>query len=160
MDGSSLHVVWSNWNGTNARIVYIRSTDGGATWSTPVNISGSSGDQLFPWVAAANGKVYATWFNRAPGGGNTYSISGVASTDGGGSWSAPVTVSTATSDVSQGNRFGFPTCAASFVGDYSGITVDNAGVAHSLWTDVRVERSTNTDPGGTSQDPFTATLSS
>ncbi len=160
MDGRTLHVVWSNWNGTNASILYIRSTDGGATWSSPVNISGSTGDQLFPWVAAANGKVYATWFDRAAGGADTYSISGVASTDGGGSWSAPVMVSTAVSDVSQGNRFGFPTCAASFVGDYSGITVDNTGVAHSLWTDVRVEPSTSTDPGGTSQDPFTATLSS
>jgi len=60
MDGSSLHIVWSNWTGTNARIVYIRLTDGGATWSTPVTISGSTGDHLFPWVAAANGKVYAT----------------------------------------------------------------------------------------------------
>ena len=160
MDGRSLHVVWSDWNGANARVLYIRSTDGGATWSGPVTISGSTGDQLFPWVAAANGKVYATWFDRAPGGGDTYSISGVASTDGGASWSAPVTVSTAVSDVSQGNRFGFPTCAASFAGDYSGITVDSTGVAHSLWTDVRVEPSTSSDPGGTSQDPFTATLSS
>jgi len=160
MDGSTLHVAWSNWNGTNASIAYIRSTDGGKAWSAPVTISGSTGDQLFPWVAAHGGKVYATWFDRAPGGGNTYAISGAASTNGGASWSAPVTVSTATSDVSAGNRFGFPTCAASFVGDYSGITVDSNGVAHSLWTDVRVEPSTATDPGGTSQDPFTATLSS
>ncbi len=160
MDGSTLHVVWSNWTGANARIVYIRSIDGGATWSAPVTISGSAGDQLFPWVAAQGGKVYATWFNRPPAGADTYSIAGVASTDGGVSWSSPVTVSTAVSDVSQGNRFGFPTCAASFVGDYSGITIDNTGVAHSLWTDVRVEPSTSTDPGGTSQDPFTATLSS
>jgi hypothetical protein len=71
-----------------------------------------------------------------------------------------VAVSTAISNVSAGNRFGFPTCAASFAGDYSGITVDSNGVAHSLWTDVRIEPSTVTDPGGTSQDPFTATLSS
>jgi hypothetical protein len=160
MDGSTLHVVWSNWNGANASIAYIRSSDGGATWSEPVTISGSTGDQLFPWVAAHGAKVYATWFNRAPGGGNTYAISGAASTNGGASWSAPVAVSTAISNVSAGNRFGFPTCAASFAGDYSGITVDSNGVAHSLWTDVRVEPSTVADPGGTSQDPFTATLSS
>jgi hypothetical protein len=159
MDGSTLHVVWSNWNGSNASIAYIRSSDGGETWSGPVTISGSTGDQLFPWVAAHGGKVYATWFNRAPGGGNTYAISGAASTNDGASWSAPVTVSTAISDVSAGNRFGYPACPASFVGDYSGITVDSTGVAHSLWTDVRVEPSTPTDPGGTSQDPFTATLS-
>ena len=160
MDGNTLHVVWSNWNGTMASVLYIRSTDAGETWGGPVTISGSTGDQFFPWVAAHGGRVYATWFNRAPGGGNTYVISGAASTNGGASWSAPVTVSSAPSDVNAGNRFGYPVCPASFVGDYSGITVDSNGVAHSLWTDVRVEPSTATDPGGTSQDPFTATLSS
>src|SRR5260370_23443101 len=102
MDRRTFHVVWSNWNGTNASILYIRSTDGGATWSSPVNISGSTGDQLFPWVAAANGKVYATWFNRAPRGADTYGISGVASTGGGGSSSAPRAVATALSDASAG----------------------------------------------------------
>ena len=138
-----------------------RSTDGGKSWTTSYvfKTSAADGAKLFndkEWIGAD----YATWFDRAPGGGDTHSISGVASTDGGTSWSAPVAVSTAPSDAMQGSRFGFPTCAASFVGDYSGITVDSAGVAHSLWTDIRVEPSTGSDPGGTSQDPFTATLSS
>ena len=160
IDGSSLHIVWSNWTGTNAVVLYIRSTDGGATWSAPVTISGTSGNQFFPWVGSGGGKVYATWFNQPPGGADTYSISGAASTDGGASWSAPVAVSNAVSDASQGNRFGYPTCSASFIGDYSGIAVDTAGTAHSLWTDIRPEASTSSDPGGTSQDPFTATISS
>jgi len=154
VDGSTLHVVWSNWNGSNARVAYVRSTDGGATWTSPVTIGGSTGDQFFPWIAARNGVVYASWFNRANG--DTYSIAGAASTDGGAAWSAPVTLSRVTSNVQAGNEFSFPNCAFNFIGDYSGITVDSNGVGHSLWTDIRANRF---DPRGQAdQDAFTATL--
>jgi hypothetical protein len=155
LDGSTLHVVWSNWNGANADVVYMRSANGGASWSSPVTIGGGAGDQFFPWIAARNGVAYASWFNRASG--DTYSIAGAASTNGGTSWSSPVTLSTATSDVQAGNEFGFPNCAFSFIGDYSGITVDSSGVGHSLWTDIRVDQFD--PPGNADQDPFTATLS-
>lgn len=155
LDGSTLHVVWSNWNGTDADVVYMRSVNGGASWSSPVTIGGGAGDQFFPWIAARNGVAYASWMNRASG--DTYTIAGVASTNGGASWSSPVTLSTATSDVQAGNAFGFPNCAFSFIGDYSGITVDSSGVGHSLWTDIRVDQFD--PPSNADQDPFTATLS-
>jgi Neuraminidase (sialidase) len=154
LDGSTLHVVWSNWNGTDAHVVYMRSTNGGATWSSPVTIGGSSGDQFFPWIAARHGTVYASWFNRASG--DTYTIAGAASTNGGASWTSPVTLSTATSKVRAGNEFSYPDCAFNFIGDYSGITVDSAGVGHSLWTDIRADQFD--PPGNADQDPFTATL--
>jgi hypothetical protein len=154
LDGSTLHVVWSNWNGSDADVVYMRSTNGGATWSAPVTIGGGPGDQFFPWIAARNGTVYASWFNRASG--DTYSIAGAASTDGGATWSAPATLSTATSDVQAGNEFSFPNCAPNFIGDYSGITVDANGLGHSLWTDIRPDQFD--PPGNADQDPFTATL--
>ncbi|HEY8738833.1 MAG TPA: sialidase family protein [Candidatus Dormibacteraeota bacterium] len=155
---SALHVVWSNWNGTDADVVYIGSTDGGATWSPRVTIAGGAGDQFFPWVAASGGKVYASWFNRPSGGGDTYSIAGAASSSGGGSWTLPVTLSTAVSNVKSGNQFQFPSCLYSFIGDYNAITVDSSGVAHALWTDIRDD---HFDPpsGGADQDPYTATLS-
>jgi hypothetical protein len=155
LDGSTLHVVWSNWNGTDADVVYMRSTNGGGSWSSPVTIGGGAGDQFFPWITARNGVAYASWMNRASG--DTYTIAAVASTNGGASWSSPVTVSTATSDVQAGNEFGFPNCAFSFIGDYTGITVDASGVGHSLWTDIRVDQFD--PPGNADQDPFTATLS-
>jgi len=154
VDGSTLHVVWSNWNGTDADVVYLRSTDGGATWSGPVTIGGGPGDQFFPWITARNGVVYASWFNRASG--DTYTIAGAASTNGGASWSAPVTLSTATSNVQAGNEFSFPNCAFNFIGDYNGITVDASGVGHALWTDIRPDQFD--PPGNADQDPFTATL--
>jgi hypothetical protein len=154
LDGSTLHVVWSNWNGSNADVVYMRSTNGGATWSRPANIGGSVGDQFFPWIAARNGTVYASWFNRASG--DTYTIAGAASSNGGATWSAPVTVSTAASHVRAGNQFSFPDCAFNFIGDYSGITVDSNGAGHSLWTDIRADQFD--PPGDADQDAFTAAL--
>jgi len=156
LDGSTLHVAWSNWNGTDADVVYMRSTNGGASWSSPVTIGGGPGDQFFPWIAASNGVAYASWMNRASGGDDTYTIAGVASTNGGASWSAPVTLSTEASNVPAGNEFGFPNCGFSFIGDYTGITVDSSGVGHSLWTDIRVDKFD--PPGNADQDPFTATL--
>lgn len=154
LDGSTLHVVWSNWNGTDADVVYMRSTNGGATWSAPVTIGGGTGDQFFPAIAARNGTIYASWFNR--GSGDTYTIAGAASANGGATWSAPATVSTATSDVQAGNEFSFPNCAANFIGDYSGVTVDSNGVGHSLWTDIRTDQFD--PPNNADQDPFTATI--
>jgi hypothetical protein len=157
LDGSTLHMVWSNWNGTNADVVYMHSTDGGAAWTNPVTIGGGPGDQFFPWVAARGGTVYASWLNRA-GSGDTYSIAGAAATDGGARWTSPATLSTALSDITAGNQFSFPSCQPNFIGDYSGMTVDSKGVGHSLWTDVRVDA---LDPasGGADQDPYTATIS-
>jgi BNR repeat protein len=156
IDGSALHIVWSNWNGTDADVVHMRSTDGGASWAGPVTIGGGRGDQFLPWVAARNGTVFASWSDRA-GTGDTYTIAGAASTDGGATWTAPVTISTATSDVMAGNRFSFPACAPNFIGDYSGITVDARGVGHSLWTDIRSD-AFDSPTGGADQDAFTGTL--
>jgi hypothetical protein len=153
LGGRTLHVVWSDWNGTNADILYTRSTDGGASWSAPAIIGSGSGDQFFPWVAASGGTVYTSWLSRSSG--DTYTAAGVASTSNGARWSAPVTLSTASSDAMAGNFFGFPNCAASFIGDYSGLTVDAHGVGHALWTDIRANPF---NPGGANQDPFTATL--
>jgi BNR/Asp-box repeat protein len=158
LDGTTatLHVVWSNWNGSNADVVYMRSIDGGADWSKPVTIGGGAGDQFFPWIAAGNGKVFATWFNRA-GTDDTYTIAGVSSSDAGATWTSPVTVSTATSNVMAGNQFQFPSCLFSFIGDYNAVTVDSSGVGHALWTDIRSNHFDGS--GGADQDAFTATLS-
>lgn len=46
---------------------YSRSTDRGATWSAPVNLSKNPGDCSNPAVATARGKVYVAWTDSTPG---------------------------------------------------------------------------------------------
>jgi hypothetical protein len=156
IDGSTLHVVWSNWNGSNADVVYIRSTNSGASWSAPVTVAGGAGDQFFPWVAANSGKAYVSWLNRASSV-DIYTATAIGSTNSGGSWSSPVTISSGYSIVANGNLFGFPNCAPDFIGDYTGIAVGSDGVAHPVWTDIRVGNDPTTTTG-TDQDPYTAPL--
>jgi hypothetical protein len=98
----------------------------------------------------------ASWFYRA-GSGDVYVADGAASTDGGAHWSAPFAISKVNSDATAGNFFGFPNCAASFVGDYSGIAIGSNGVGRSLWTDIRHD-SVPGDVSSNNQDPYTATL--
>jgi hypothetical protein len=128
MSGSTLHVAWAKSAGAHTVLAYIRSTNGGATWSSPKVIGGLAGDQFFPWIAAQGAKVEASWFYRS-GEGNVYVADGAAFSNGGASWSAPFGISTANSDANAGNFFGFPNCAASFVGDYSGITIGSTASA-------------------------------
>src|SRR5262249_37129037 len=133
--GSTRRGVGPNWTGPAADVVSMPSANGGTPWSPPTAIGGGPGDQFSPWIAARHGTVYASWFNRASG--DTYTIAGAASTTGGATWSAPATLSTATSNVQAGNEFSFPHCAPNFIGDYNGITVDANGSGHALWTDIR-----------------------
>jgi len=106
IDGSTLHVVWSNWNGTDADVVYLRSANGGATWSANVNVSGTV---TFPQVVqfsdlaiAKDGTVYVTWMKCTANGGagdcgGTVSTMYISkSIDGGNTWSAATTIHTIT----------------------------------------------------------------
>ncbi|HEU5422825.1 MAG TPA: sialidase family protein [Nitrolancea sp.] len=153
LDGNTLHVVWANWNGSDADVVYTQKTLGGA-WSAPVTLGTVAGDQFFPWVGAMNGKVYVSWMNSA-GANDTYTEQATGSADGGLTWTAPVTVSSASSTVTNGNEFGFPDCGPVFIGDYTGIAVDANGAAHPMWTDIRIG---NDGRRTADQDPYTAVL--
>jgi hypothetical protein len=153
VDGSNQHVTWSNWNGSNADVVIMNSSDNGATWTAPETLAGGAGNQFFPWVSAAGSKAAVSWFDDSPGG-NTYFDGATMSLDAGSSWATPTMLSTEVSDVAAGNQFGFPNCAPSFIGDYNAVALDSTGTAHALWTDIRDATSTL----ATNQDPYTATL--
>src|SRR6185436_10374593 len=113
----TVHVVWESLtcgtNCTDERMWYTRSTNGGTTWSTPVqvhdhNLSGFSGtnpqvaDQrgVAPFGAvdvhnsggACDGTLYATYGDYTSGGVNETDIWVTRSTNGGTTWSTPVKV--------------------------------------------------------------------
>lgn len=83
----AINVVWvDNTPGPQA-IFFSRSADGGATFSTPVNLSNGPADSTSPQIALdANGNINVVWEND----GITFGIFYTQSVNGGASFSTPV----------------------------------------------------------------------
>jgi len=132
------------------QIAYVRSTDGGATWSAQALLASSAtGHQFFPWLTASNGRISAIWYDsagdpdysatRAPcntAAGKTTACLNVLyteSTDGGMTWSSPVQVADTPTNP---NYEQFGGRLVPFFGDY--ITVAAQGdTIGAVWTDQR-----------------------
>jgi hypothetical protein len=84
----SIYLTWTRFASTApSSIFFVKSTDGGRTWSTPRAATPSTGTIQGSMPAVGpNGELYVTyWDNRIPG------LAVVKSTDGGETFSAPVT---------------------------------------------------------------------
>jgi hypothetical protein len=136
-DGT-VHLVWGEWvNGTNAEVRYARSLDGGATWSTPINMNDdSSGHQFFPSIVADGNDVHAAWYDgRLNPVGSTITDLQVfynRSVDAGTSFEPDVAASDQPFDPNKVSRF--PVFCAAFIGDYIDIDAVDGRVA-IIWSD-------------------------
>ena len=127
-------------NGNKPDIKCQYSTDGGATWSTPVivndNTSPELSDQWYPaiWCEKTTGKLYVKWYDtrNSP---STYGVDVYASysTNGGASFVANQRLTNATW------TYPCPGCGANqncYRGDYDAI-VANPNVGFAVWWDGR-----------------------
>src|ERR1043166_3636474 len=65
----NINVVWEDDTDTNSNILFSRSTDGGATFSTPVNVSPGSAFAFSPRIAiGSDGVIYVVWADAPTGG--------------------------------------------------------------------------------------------
>lgn len=81
---SSVHVVWSDlWNGYNSQICYVRSTDGGSSWSPTVRLTYDTTFSESPSVIVSGGNVHLVWQDSRDGNEEIYYK---LSTDGGLTW--------------------------------------------------------------------------
>jgi len=117
------------WDDANAGVVYMSvSHDGGATWSAPnspaTNDFGIGGQPLIQ----PNGTVIVPIWLTTPGGQNL--IGAYRSTNGGATWSAPVTVASLTYANDPGNIRG---------GSLPSAQIDGAGAVYIVWADCRFE---------------------
>jgi hypothetical protein len=63
----TVYTAMYNWTGAQMQVVVTHSTDGGATWSSPVPVAPPTAthDQFFPWLSVgANGTVGVSWLDR------------------------------------------------------------------------------------------------
>lgn len=145
----NLYLVFSdNRNGThdsanpvtNSDVFLVTSSNGGTTWSSPLQVDSGAGDQWFPWVEVnpTNGEIGILYHDRGASNGPLYNTAVAEGTLGS---LVKTVVSTAPSDPTHSRYFragvaGCETCAT-FHGDYINISYGSDGTAHMTWTDMR-----------------------
>ncbi len=99
VNGSTVYAVWLDDRASfdNPDVIFAKSTDGGATWGTNVNVSGGLANEIGlddPAVAVyPSGEIYVVWFNPYPGydgcmGGYPTCLYMASSSNGGASFSS------------------------------------------------------------------------
>ena len=135
-------------------VYFARSTNGGATWSTPVIVHRDTlNDQYWQWMAldGSNGDLAITFLDSRDDPDNRMSRAYVSiSRDGGTTWTDRP-VGDASFDIRR-NPFGTKTLSGVFAGDYSGCAFINGKVYPSN-VDMR-----NTYPAVEDNDVYTAVV--
>jgi PKD domain len=95
--GGSIYVVWEDDIALGSNVLFSRSADGGVTFSTPKNLSNSSGYSFSPRIAVdARGGINVLWLNNTPG---YYAVFFSRSADGGATFSGPNNLSNGPADT-------------------------------------------------------------
>ncbi len=128
-------------------ITYVRSADGGVTFSAPVRLNddATTTSQWSPAIAAtADGRIAVKWWDRRndPLNDSLTDVYMTVSTDGGATWGKNIR-------VTDHNWVFGPSELGSYHGDYDGLAAD-AGNFHLSWSDER----------GSDPDVYYATLPS
>jgi len=138
-DGT-VHLVWGEWvNNDNAEIRYVRSTDGGVTWSAPISMNDvATGHQFFPSLAVDGDSVHVAWYDgRLNPAGTAITKLQVfynRSNNDGASFLPDVKVTDQPFNPNLVSRF--PVFCSAFIGDYLDIDAAGGRVA-IIWNDNR-----------------------
>lgn len=136
MSSDATGALYALWNGAAVdkgpeRIYFSKSTNGGVSWSTKVDVSAAppGTDHAFPAITARGaGDVRIAWMDARTAGSlwNTYYRT---STDGGVTWSGETKLSSYVSGYSyiQPNGYSFP------FGDYFEMVIDDQGATQAVW---------------------------
>jgi hypothetical protein len=137
-DDGVVHLVWGQWDGTSAEVRYVRSVDGGQSWSPQAAMNDvPAGHQFFPNLSTAGNNVHVVWYDGRLDPVGTISALDVfynRSANSGVTFSTDERVTDVSFDPNSVSRF--PVFCAAFIGDY--IDVDSVGTRiAAIWTDNR-----------------------
>jgi hypothetical protein len=137
--GNRLVAVWTNTQGGQSSIGFSESTNWGATWSTPKTIV-SGGASIYPWVAASGSKIAVSLYHTSTAGtadtvpaGTQWFETYLESTDGGATFSAPVTVDPTPAKSGPICTAGTGCSANRELGDFQSVALDKLGNALPTW---------------------------
>jgi hypothetical protein len=152
---------------TNTDVFVVSSSNGAATWNSPVLVPGGNGstnDQFYPWAAVDNTGVLRVGFSdRSYDPANIkYGETLASSTNNGESFTS-ARVDTGLSNPNDSRWFtngGTTNGKTTFLGDYNGLAIGSDGKSHPAWTDLRTNAFPNPPPGRghNTQDAVTATV--
>ncbi len=162
-DSRGVYVTWDDGAMNGINVLFIRSTDGGSTWSSPITVNDDAvGDHFFPTITVAGGVISIAWYDsRLSGTSSTIKALDVfyaSSTDAGVTFSANLRITSSSFDPNLVLRTDASGTNMPFMGDYIDIAASPATV-HLIWADNRNACDT-LDPtfGCVDQDAFTATI--
>ena len=120
----------------------MRSTDAGATWSSPVALSKAGENSTAPAVESGAAGDVRAWYYETSGGGNddAWNVWYRRSADGGVTWTAPLKIS----DAGAGAAYKTPAGFLEVYGDYGEMAITSAGKTIATWG----EGISWTGPGG------------
>lgn len=120
-------------SGTNWDIYITKSTNGGASFSTPVRVNDvTQGHQFFPWISCdESGKIHVIWYDTRTGGYNL-DVYYAYSDNYAQSFSQSIKV----------NDYTKPPVWQTFIGDYNAIDVKN-GIVGVAWCHPAPDNSTD-----------------
>ena len=130
----ALVMLWNDEAFGDPDILSVRSTDGGDTWSAPIQVNddGSGRNQFFPWVTFGDdGIAHAVWYDQRFDG-SKIDVYMASSSDAGGSWGPNVRITGTAFDP----VLPWENQAASFIGDYNGIAA-SGGKVYPFYQDSR-----------------------
>lgn len=162
-DNRGVYMVWDDFRTNTSNVMFTRSTDGGATWTSPIVVNDIlTGEHFMSSIAVSAGIISVVWYDSRQGQLSNGTITGLnlfyaQSTDAGLTFSQNVQVTSKSFNPNLVERADFNDTQP-FIGDYLQVTA-SPGLAHPIWADNR-DACINTVPvfGCTDQDVFTATI--
>jgi len=162
-DSRGAYIVWDDYAKGNSNVMFTKSTDGGVTWTSPIQVNDmTTGQHFFSTISVSGGTISIAWYDSRLGELSSGTITALdvfyASSKDGGLTFSPNTRITSTSfnpNTVERADFGDPEI---FMGDYIQIA-SSPTTAHVIWADNR-DACSNVVPffGCTNQDAFTTTI--